>query len=322
MYAFVLNHLSDRTGMARATSLTFVQSKKVRWSYGVHLLAQSDEEVSGLGDPSLPSGTRQPSMSGTHPRLRPHAGRTVSHAKQLGRRALLMAHSFWVGFLAFMTMPLYAAAASIVVALSPPLKYVLNDYATPVKGLLSSAGSCSIPITLVVLGAYFYQEPVDDGMSNRKAKATDESSETGANGRGKAPLPRLDLGNSQREDIKTYGAHASGSSTVYAHGGTTPRAIAEDDLLLLPSHHLPIWRIDDSGLSDADDNNRTSPPRWKWEWRCGTTCSAVTCNISLAKRKSVFREHALVTRTSVKEQAAREGGAARREVRRARDPGW
>jgi predicted permease len=37
----------------------------------------------------------------------------------------------------------------------------------PVKGALGAAGNCSIPLTLVVLGAYFYSEPPEDDMQER-----------------------------------------------------------------------------------------------------------------------------------------------------------
>lgn len=55
-----------------------------------------------------------------------------------------------------MTVPLWAALASIIVALIGPLQHVLEDHVQPVKGFLTAAGNCSIPLTLVVLGAYFY----------------------------------------------------------------------------------------------------------------------------------------------------------------------
>lgn len=57
----------------------------------------------------------------------------------------------------FMTMPLYAAVISLVVALIPPLQKVIASV-EPVVGALETAGACSIPLTMVVLGAYFYQE--------------------------------------------------------------------------------------------------------------------------------------------------------------------
>lgn len=54
----------------------------------------------------------------------------------------------------FMTAPLYAAVISLVVAVIPPLQKFI-DSLEPVVGALESAGACSIPLTMVVLGAYF-----------------------------------------------------------------------------------------------------------------------------------------------------------------------
>ncbi|PWZ03805.1 hypothetical protein BCV70DRAFT_197997 [Testicularia cyperi] len=54
----------------------------------------------------------------------------------------------------FMTAPLYAAVISLVVAMIPPLQKFV-DSLEPVVGALETAGACSIPLTMVVLGAYF-----------------------------------------------------------------------------------------------------------------------------------------------------------------------
>lgn len=54
----------------------------------------------------------------------------------------------------FMTAPLYAAIISLVVAVIPPLQKFV-DSLEPVVGALETAGACSIPLTMVVLGAYF-----------------------------------------------------------------------------------------------------------------------------------------------------------------------
>lgn len=54
----------------------------------------------------------------------------------------------------FMTAPLYAAVISLVVAVIPPLQKFI-DGLEPVVGALETAGACSIPLTMVVLGAYF-----------------------------------------------------------------------------------------------------------------------------------------------------------------------
>lgn len=54
----------------------------------------------------------------------------------------------------FMTAPLYAAVISLIVAVIPPLQKFI-DSLEPVVGALETAGACSIPLTMVVLGAYF-----------------------------------------------------------------------------------------------------------------------------------------------------------------------
>lgn len=59
----------------------------------------------------------------------------------------------------FMTAPLWAALLSLVVACIRPLQHALDAHMQPVKGALTAAGNCSIPLTLVVLGAYFYTPP-------------------------------------------------------------------------------------------------------------------------------------------------------------------
>ncbi|KXN84051.1 hypothetical protein AN958_00501, partial [Leucoagaricus sp. SymC.cos] len=65
----------------------------------------------------------------------------------------------WTTFNDFMTAPLWAALASLIVATIPPLQHWLQFHAQPITGAISSAGKCSIPITLIVLGAYFHPDP-------------------------------------------------------------------------------------------------------------------------------------------------------------------
>ncbi|KAG2757619.1 auxin efflux carrier [Suillus brevipes Sb2] len=65
----------------------------------------------------------------------------------------------------FMTMPLWASLLSLIVACTPPLQSTLERM-EPFKGALGAAGNCSIPLTLVVLGAYFYSEPPEDDMQD------------------------------------------------------------------------------------------------------------------------------------------------------------
>lgn len=78
---------------------------------------------------------------------------------------------------AFMTMPLYAALISLIVALIPPLQALISSI-EPLVGALETAGACSIPLTMVVLGAYFYQEAdpkVNEGTTATSSNSTDQT---------------------------------------------------------------------------------------------------------------------------------------------------
>jgi predicted permease len=55
-----------------------------------------------------------------------------------------------------MTVPLWSALLSLLVACIEPLKHALLNHLKPVDNAIASAGKCSVPLTLVVLGAYFY----------------------------------------------------------------------------------------------------------------------------------------------------------------------
>lgn len=57
----------------------------------------------------------------------------------------------------FMTPPLWAAVLSLVVALIQPLQKLL-DSIEPLVGALENSGACSIPLTMLVLGAYFIED--------------------------------------------------------------------------------------------------------------------------------------------------------------------
>jgi auxin efflux carrier family protein len=56
----------------------------------------------------------------------------------------------------FMTVPLWSALLSLLVACIEPLKHALLNHLQPVNFAIANAGKCSVPLTLVVLGAYFY----------------------------------------------------------------------------------------------------------------------------------------------------------------------
>ncbi|KAJ7271824.1 auxin efflux carrier [Mycena rebaudengoi] len=80
------------------------------------------------------------------------------------RRTRRRAYRAWVVLNEFMTVPLWAALASIVACVYP-LQHALEEHMQPVKGSLTSAGNCSIPLTLIVLGAYFYPPPPEEGAA-------------------------------------------------------------------------------------------------------------------------------------------------------------
>jgi len=63
----------------------------------------------------------------------------------------------------FITAPTWAALLSLIVACMPPLQHAMTEHMQPVKKALSAAGACSIPLTMIVLGAYFHVEPVEKG---------------------------------------------------------------------------------------------------------------------------------------------------------------
>ncbi len=71
----------------------------------------------------------------------------------------------------FMTPPIWAAIASLVVACIRPIQHVLEVHLSPVRGAISAAGNCSIPLTLLVLGGYFYAGK--DGIDLRRLRPTD-----------------------------------------------------------------------------------------------------------------------------------------------------
>lgn len=69
------------------------------------------------------------------------------------------ARTVWRKVTGFLTPPLWASLISLVVALCRPLQHLLEVHMYPVQGAITQAGNCSIPITLVVLGAYFHRPP-------------------------------------------------------------------------------------------------------------------------------------------------------------------
>ncbi|KAJ6466538.1 hypothetical protein C8R47DRAFT_1223970 [Mycena vitilis] len=105
--------------------------------------------------PSPFSTTRPPPFAPSHRARQPS---TVSQTGGL-RRFRRRLYRAWVALNEFMTVPLWAALASLIVACVQPLQHALDAHMQPVKGAVTSAGNCSIPLTLIVLGGYVYPAP-------------------------------------------------------------------------------------------------------------------------------------------------------------------
>jgi len=75
------------------------------------------------------------------------------------QRVIRTGRSTWRKVNDFMTPPLWASVLSLVVALNQPLQHVLGVQMRPLRDAITQAGDCSIPLTLVVLGAYFHHPP-------------------------------------------------------------------------------------------------------------------------------------------------------------------
>lgn len=95
---------------------------------------------------------------------------TTSRVHSLRRRAWRGFTAFLTAFNEFMTVPLWAAFASLIVACVRPLQHGLEEHFPPVKNALTAAGQCSIPVTLIVLGAYFYRPTEDASKFDRTAR--------------------------------------------------------------------------------------------------------------------------------------------------------
>ena len=107
----------------------------------------SDEDEEGDEELPRPRTIAEPTRSRLHSILRRTKRRIVKFVKAVNE---------------FMTVPLWAALASLIVACVAPLQEFLKNDVEPLRGALNNAGHCSIPLTLVVLGAYFYTPPPED----------------------------------------------------------------------------------------------------------------------------------------------------------------
>ncbi|KAL7423264.1 hypothetical protein Q5752_002564 [Cryptotrichosporon argae] len=94
-----------------------------------------------------------------------------SAVKRLMRSAKAKAAAGWKTCHAFMTVPMYAALLSIFIALIPPLQARMSQI-KPFEQAIKSAGQCSIPVTLVVLGAFFYTPPPPIALGSDEPRGT------------------------------------------------------------------------------------------------------------------------------------------------------
>ncbi|PPQ97251.1 hypothetical protein CVT26_000644 [Gymnopilus dilepis] len=98
-------------------------------------------------DPSSASHRSHP-KSLLHPLNLRHLTHKLTHRLH---RLLITIHNF-------MTVPLWAALASLLVACLEPLKHALENHLQPLNEAVNTCGKCAVPLTLVVLGAYFCEE--------------------------------------------------------------------------------------------------------------------------------------------------------------------
>ncbi|KAJ7056665.1 membrane transport protein-domain-containing protein [Mycena amicta] len=120
----------------------------------------SDSESEGEAETApliLPQSSIPPPTAALPTHVR-RASRPVGHARQVStysqftgtanptlRRAKRRLYRAWVALNEFMTVPLWAAAASLIVACVGPLQHALDEHMQPIKGALTSAGNCAIP---------------------------------------------------------------------------------------------------------------------------------------------------------------------------------
>ncbi|KAF8880090.1 hypothetical protein CPB84DRAFT_282675 [Gymnopilus junonius] len=90
-----------------------------------------------------------------------HSLRHTSH------RLLHTLHALFHALNNFMTVPLWAALASLLVACIEPLKHTLERHLTPLNDAVATCGRCAVPLTLVVLGGYFLRRRVWDRRGGR-----------------------------------------------------------------------------------------------------------------------------------------------------------
>jgi len=72
------------------------------------------------------------------------------------QRVIRAGGTIWRRTTAFMTPPLWASFISIAIVLNRPVQHLFDGFLRPLRGAITQAGDCSIPLTVIVLGAYFH----------------------------------------------------------------------------------------------------------------------------------------------------------------------
>jgi len=115
--------------------------------------------------------------------------------------------------------PLLASLAALVCTI-PALQTLLNSSAmVPVRGALESAGGCSVPLTLIVLGGWFWE---DDGSSG-KGKSGEQNADADGKRNGGKSVPRVVVSGAGEAD-----ADVNGSASVSRRRSLTQEGLDEE----------------------------------------------------------------------------------------------
>ncbi|KAF9234456.1 hypothetical protein BU15DRAFT_79010 [Melanogaster broomeanus] len=119
--------------------------------------------------------------------------------------------------------PLLASILALLTALCPPVQAALNSGAmTPVRGAIDGAGACSVPITLIVLGGWFWNGEEGKGPGKEHGGHDGE-----LEGQGVDHHPNSDT---------------TPTPTAPTNSTPTPRAIATPIATSTPTLHPPLIR--------------------------------------------------------------------------------
>ncbi|KAG6816559.1 hypothetical protein H0H93_007965 [Arthromyces matolae] len=164
--------------------LNYTLNTMLRWTIGVQLLSQPNDEAPPHPLPSphthlhtIPAPV--PSTSGSANHIPTHQHRHARHYLVNVLPSSLTQNLLRLN--AFMTPPLWAAIVSIVIACAHPVQHIIETYFLSVKGALAQAGNCSIPLTLMVLGAYFHVPPEErkEERGTTRLEGQEEGSSSG-----------------------------------------------------------------------------------------------------------------------------------------------